>query len=207
MVTTDACLIVRAPHWTPARDIERFVEQKQNWITQKQEFFRKRPFQPKKQFINGEEFSFLGQVYPLCVAADLPKAVVLADGALMIAQVAVANAADHVRHWYEKQALEYISQRVEYYSRLTNLSYKSVKVSNARTRWGSCSHAGGLNFNWRLIMASVRVIDYVVAHELMHLRQMNHSRRFWAEVAAVVPDYKQEERWLKQNGHLLHWKD
>ncbi len=200
-ITTDARLIVRAPHWTPVHEIERLISQKQSWITQKQALFRSRPRPVSKQFIEGEEFLFLGQTYKLCIVDDLSKAVVLGKD-LMVAK-AVQNVSDHIYLWYQRQALEHISQRVEYYAQLLGLKYRSIKVNCAKTRWGSCGHSGALNFTWRLIMAPPRVVDYVVVHELTHLKHMNHSSRFWNEVRRIVPDYKQDEMWLKNNSHAL----
>ena len=106
---------------------------------------------------------------------------------------------------YKTQALDYITQRVEYYAQISGLKYRSIRINNATTRWGSCGYKNSLNFSWRLIMAPPRVVDYVIIHELMHLKQKNHSHKFWAEVALMMPDYAQEERWLKQNGYLLTW--
>jgi predicted metal-dependent hydrolase len=101
------------------------------------------------------------------------------------------------------QALEYITLRVEYYAQMAGVKYKSIRINNAKTRWGSCGYKDTLNFTWRLMMAPARVVDYVIVHELMHLKQKNHSHQYWAEVEKMMPDYKQDERWLKQNGHLL----
>ena len=138
------------------------------------------------------------------VAEDLPKAVMF-DGDLKIAQVALANAKEHLENWYKTQAFDYIAQRVKDYAQITGLRFRIVKINTAQTRWGSCGRKDALNFTWRLIMAPPRVVDYVIVHELMHLKQKNHSHKFWAEVAKIIPDYKQDERWLKQNGHLLSW--
>jgi predicted metal-dependent hydrolase len=151
------------------------------------------------------KFLFLGRSYPLKVVEDLPKAVIMEDS-LMISGMVLRNARDHLECWYRNQALEYISRRVEHYARQSDLKYKSIRVSNATTRWGSCGYNDTLNFTWRLIMAPERVVDYVVVHELMHLKQKNHSHLFWDEVARVVPDYSQDERWLRQNGYLLKWE-
>lgn len=104
---------------------------------------------------------------------------------------------------FKKKALAYLSQRVRHFASIASLSYKSVKVNEAKTRWGSCNSNGSINFTWRLILAPARVIDYVVIHELMHLKQSNHSFRFWNEVANLVPDYHIDEAWLKTNGHKL----
>jgi len=204
-ITKDARLIVRAPHFASENYIAQLVQRKEAWIKSKLDFFRERQDKVSvKNFVPGEEFLFLGQSYSLSLADDLPKAIVL-DKALMISTVVLANAKDHLECWYKNQALEYITQRVEYYASLEGLKYRSIRVNNASTRWGSCGYKDTLNFTWRLIMAPHRVVDYVVIHELMHLKQKNHSRKFWVEVAQMIPDYKQDERWLKQNNHLLAW--
>ena len=102
-----------------------------------------------------------------------------------------------------KKAQEVFSQRVAYYSSKANSPYKRIRISQARSRWGSCGAKGNLNFSWRLIMAPLEVIDYVVAHEVAHLKIKNHSKHFWLWVEQLFPDYRQQRKWLKTNGHLL----
>lgn len=138
------------------------------------------------------------------MSESLTKAVVLGDS-LLISQVVLNNAQDHIENWYKNEALAYITQKVEYYTQIIGLKYHSIRINNATTRWGSCGYKDTLNFTWRLIMAPARVVDYVVVHELMHIKQKNHSRKFWAEVGAIIPDYKQDEVWLKENSHFLTW--
>lgn len=203
MVTRDAKLVVRAPHWMSVQAINDLVSQKQRWIDTKKEFFRNKPAAKPKHFVDGEKFLFLGREYPLRIVEDLPQAVVLGDNALMLHQAVVPHAADHILIWYQNQAGEHIAQRVRHYAAQTGLDYKNVRVNDARTRWGSCGPQNGLNFTWRLIMAPARVVDYVVIHELMHIKQKNHSRKFWDEVRMLVPDHKQDELWLKHHGHQL----
>lgn len=111
---------------------------------------------------------------------------------------------DDEKSAYRAKALVYFNDRVKHYADMAGLTYKSVKVNNANTRWGSCGAQDSLNFTWRLILAPYRVIDYVVVHELMHIKQKNHSRKFWQEVENLIPDYKKDERWLKENGYLLN---
>jgi predicted metal-dependent hydrolase len=206
-ITNDARLIVRAPLFTSENHIHKLLQRKVSWITAKQEYFRQRQSQLSvRKFEPGEEFLFLGQNYPLVVSPDLPKAVVL-DNSLMISQVVLGNARDHIECWYKAQARDYITQKVEYYAQITGLKYRSIRINEATTRWGSCGYKDTLNFTWRLIMAPARVVDYVIIHELMHLKQKNHSRTFWAEVANMMPDYKKEEHWLKTNSHLLNWTE
>ncbi len=205
MVTQEAQLIVRVPYYVSQDFIQRVVREKQAWIIAKQRYFQEHQSSAlRRDFVVGEEFLFLGDKYVLTPEPDLPKAVVF-DGVLKISSMVLANTKEHLQHWYKAQAFNYIRQRVDYYAQSHGLVYKSIKVNEARTRWGSCGHTNMLNFTWRLIMAPVRVIDYVVVHELMHLKQKNHSRKFWNEVAKIIPDYRWDKRWLKDNGHLLAW--
>lgn len=204
-ITHDARLIVRAPYSVSENSIRRLIHQKILWIQSKQEFYKQRQAKTVvRKFLPGEEFLFLGQVHTLTVVEDLSKAVVM-DGGLKISSIVLGNARDHLECWYKAAALEHMTRRVEFYAGAHGLKYASIKVGDAVTRWGSCGYKDTLNFTWRLIMAPPRVVDYVVVHELMHLKQKNHSCRFWAEVVRVIPDYKEDERWLRKNGHLLVW--
>ena len=104
---------------------------------------------------------------------------------------------------YRQAAEEYFPQRVEYLLPYTGGRYTRITIRAQRTRWGSCTSEGALSFNWRLILAPPRVLDYVVVHELCHLTHMNHSKDFWNAVARVMPDYREQEKWLKENGRRL----
>ena len=100
----------------------------------------------------------------------------------------------------EDKALAYIPQRVEHFSRLMGVNYGRITIRNQKTRWGSCSSKGNLNFNCLLMLTPPEVIDYVVVHELCHRKEMNHSRAFWSEVEKVIPNYKESVQWLKNEG-------
>lgn len=102
-----------------------------------------------------------------------------------------------------RKALKYIPQRVEYFSKIVGVNYGRITIRNQRTRWGSCSSKGNLNFNCLLMLAPPEVIDYVVVHELCHRKEMNHSKAFWGEVEKVFPEYKKSVNWLKNEGRLL----
>lgn len=104
---------------------------------------------------------------------------------------------------YKRQALQIISSRVRVYAAQMQLIPAAIKVNRARRRWGSCSHRGSLNFSYRLMFAPLAVLDYVVVHELAHMRHLNHSQAFWNCVAAVMPEFRQHHRWLREHGHRL----
>lgn len=103
----------------------------------------------------------------------------------------------------KEQASEYIPKRVECYAKVIGVDYGKITIRNQKTRWGSCSSKGNLNFNCLLMLAPPEVIDYVVIHELCHRKEMNHSKAFWREVEKVMPDYKKAKLWLKNEGSLL----
>lgn len=105
---------------------------------------------------------------------------------------------------HKKKALADLSERCLHFSERLNVRYKDVRLSNAQGRWGSCSASGRLRFNWRLAMVPAEIMDYVVVHELAHLKELNHSPRFWAAVEQVFPEYRAGKKWLKENAALLH---
>ena len=102
-----------------------------------------------------------------------------------------------------EQALKLIPQRVEYFARQVGVTYGRITIRNQKTRWGSCSSKGNLNFNCLLMLAPTEILDYVVVHELCHRKEMNHSKAFWTEVEKVLPDYRQSIQWLKENGNQI----
>ena len=101
------------------------------------------------------------------------------------------------------KALEIIPERVEHFAPLIGVTYGRISIRNQKTRWGSCSSKGNLNFNVGLMLVPPEVMDYVVVHELCHRLEMNHSKRFWEEVGKVIPDYKVQDKWLKEHGNEI----
>ena len=102
---------------------------------------------------------------------------------------------------YRKEAGRKIRERVSYFARLMGVTYNRITIKQTKTRWGSCSAQGNLNFHWKLILMPPEVLDYVVVHELAHRKEMNHSPRFWAEVEKILPDYKARRKWLREKGN------
>ena len=110
---------------------------------------------------------------------------------------------DKDRARYISIARDIFTRKTAYYARIMGVSYGRIAIREQKTRWGSCSSKGNLNFNWRLILAPEEVLDYVVVHELAHRREMNHSKAFYAIVESVLPDYRQARRWLREHGYSL----
>ena len=117
---------------------------------------------------------------------------------------------EHFPEWGEEdyrrsrsRAAQVFAERTAYFARQMGVDYGRITIRDQKTRWGSCSGKGNLNFNWRLVLAPQKVLDYVVIHELAHRKEMNHSPRFWRLVEEAMPDYRQQKKWLKANGELL----
>jgi predicted metal-dependent hydrolase len=203
IVQRDGSLVVRAPLKVSDKAIARLVEKKVDWIRAKQAQVRETylPYMPK-EFVKGENFWYQGNIYKLeIVEIESPK--LSLNGSFRLSSTALPQARRVFEGWYRNQASIVLSERVRQYASSHGFTCKQIKITSARTRWGSCSSKGTLSFTWRLVMAPVPVIDYVVVHELVHLQVNNHSREFWNRVRLIMPDYQQRIEWLKINGHLL----
>ncbi|MFA7686081.1 MAG: SprT family zinc-dependent metalloprotease [Candidatus Gracilibacteria bacterium] len=201
-ITQEATLVVKAPLLTPMRYIEQFIVEKKNWINKKITEIKSRPKAKIKEYENGEDFLYLGKSYQLRIAPT--KIPVQLKDELIISTTVWPHHKDALKKWYKSEALKIIGDRCKIYSEIMNCSPKSIKISHAMKRWGSCTASGKLNFSWRLVMTPIEIIDYVIVHELSHLHHLNHSRRFWETVKNTIPDYKKREHWLKENNGLLN---
>ncbi len=197
VIAPDATLVVRAPMRISLEYIQDLVFRKRLWINKKKkQALKNGPPARAKEFVNGEEFLYLGESYKLKIAAI--KKIRLGDYLFFPAKY-LSKARAKMIEWYKQGAREEIARRAILLSRLTGWNFKSISITSAQTRWGSCGAQGSINFTWKLIMAPLGVIDYVVVHELAHTVEQNHSARFWSKVAAVLPDYKIRQKWLKDN--------
>lgn len=115
----------------------------------------------------------------------------------------VARIPEEERTRLRREAGEIFRKRADHFARKLQVSYKRITIREQKTRWGSCSSNQNLNFNWKLILAPREVLDYVVVHELCHLKEMNHSPAYWQEVEKILPDYQRQKDWLKKNGWKL----
>jgi hypothetical protein len=185
------------------RDIEQFIAEKEAWIHRSREKLKSIVEIPQKQFVDGENFLFLGNQYQLHIVKPQRPALKFENG-FTLGSSAQKRGRQVFTHWYKEQALKIFTEQVNHYSGMHGFFPKQVKVTSAKTRWGSCSANGTINFTWRLVMAPLEVVDYVVIHELAHLRIKNHSPRFWKLVESLCPDYKRCRKWLRDHGELLN---
>lgn len=198
-------LVIAAPYFTPIGEINRFVQEKQNWIHKTIQKHKEEAIRNKaKKYTTGEMFYYLGELFPLETFFEKNER----KGLVFWGNRFYLNTADAAEKgisyfalWYKKKAEKHFRQRVDFFSYEFNLKAKSVKVTSANKRWGSCSADNNLSFSFRLIMAPPAIIDYVIVHELMHIKEKNHSAAFWKLIEVVMPEYKIHRRWLKDNNH------
>lgn len=202
-IRNEAEVIISAPYFTGNEEISRFVEEKQSWINKTIQKHKEDSFKNKaKEYNTDEHFLYLGQSYPLEVFFEPFEnaGVVFWNNRFYLnAQENKDLKKYYFISWYKKKAREYIHQHVDFFSRMLNLQPENIRITSAESRWGSCSGDNNLAFTFRLIMAPAVVIDYVIVHELTHIKEKNHSPKFWKRVEEVMPEYRKHRRWLKDN--------
>jgi predicted metal-dependent hydrolase len=198
-------VVVCAPWSMSAAAIDRFIREKQDWIHKAIKKHRENALKTKaREYDTGEHFPYLGQSYPLEVFFEPCEnaGIVLWDNRFYLNTREDRNLRkNYFVSWYKKKALEHIRGRVDFFSRELEVRQENIKITAAQRRWGSCSQDNNLTFSYRLIMAPPDVIDYVVVHELAHIREKNHSPKFWKRVEEVMPEYRTHRRWLRENSH------
>lgn len=203
IVRPDGSLEVRAPQGLAESRIREFVESHADWVRKQKARASEFTLPLPKQFSEGEKFPYLGKEYPLKIVPRQRQALMFDGKEFRLAKTALPKAREAFIRWYKAQAAKVLSERIPAQAAAHGYKYGSIRVSSARTRWGSCSTRGTLSFTYRLIMAPSSVVDYVVLHELVHLKIKNHSKVFWAQVGNLMPDYKKHVNWLKKNGKFL----
>ena len=204
---TENGLVIHAPKRISQSHLESIIVLKADWIRKKLETLIENKL-PEMQWRHGETLLFMGNTISLAVEHDIRSKVVEYEPGVL--QLAMPNHHDQnliarkVIQWYKKQALVDFTRRLEIFSSKLAVSFSSFNLSNAGSRWGSCNSRKEIRLNWRLLQAPPHIINYVVCHELAHLKEMNHSAKFWATVASIYPDYKLAEKELKALSANLH---
>ena len=198
-------LVVRAPGWVPLREVDAAVQEKAAWILAKLQQMRERPPHPARQALawaHGADLPYLGGTVRLCVVErgqtpEAPEGVQVLPLSLPpdASAVQVREAAEA---WFKKKARALFEQRLQHFAPQLGVQHRRLSLSSASTRWGSARSDGHIRLNWRLIHLPLAQIDYVVVHELAHLRVMDHSPRFWDTVGEVMPDYRERRRQLRE---------
>ncbi len=203
----DDGLRITAPRWVTLADIEQAIHEKQNWIItklrEKRELSSKR-LQAKMCWEDGARLPYLGRHLTLRIAPAASVAVKHdAEQETLTISLPLGYSEqqlkDRVQSWLQLEAKRIFNQRMPIFAQRLGVTYHSMSLSSAGTRWGSCTAQGKIRLNWRLIHFSLEIIDYVVAHELSHLREMNHSADFWATVESIYPEYEHAKQKLRQH--------
>ncbi len=205
---------VRTPKWVSERNIRGLMEKKSSWILQRLELIREhRLLYPPREFVSGESFPYLGRQYRLKVTRSengVPHTCRLANGRLRVeigknteenkAKIEVRKA---LSEWYKTQAENKIRERLPLFAGKLGRRPASVIIKDQKARWGSCSLNGIVRFNWKIIMAPVSLLDYLIAHELCHLFHQDHSAKYWQRVQSLLPDYKEKRARLKEYDSIM----
>ncbi len=205
-------IIVKAPIWFTEGEIYQYLEKNKNWIQKKLRLVEsEREKIIKHTFTEGEEFLFLGKkfrlkfVEPDFCYIDVNNLITLKEDRLIVNEIAKRSIAKIIKDFYKRKALEILEERVKYYLNeyetifKENLTYNKIQIKENSKVLGSCSRKGNLNFSWRIIQAPLDVIDYLVVHEITHLKHRNHKIFFWSTVARLKPFYKSDIEWLRNN--------
>jgi len=202
-VKPDGRLIVRAPKAASDAQIKALVAAKADWIRKtRARLSQQYPNLQPKTFTPGEKFWFLGEQYPLALT-DRQRPLLHLDGSFLLSRAAHDRAREVFIEWYREETRAITQRLIADYTKQYGFRVRQVRITSARTRWGSCSSKHTLNFTYRLCMAPLHIIEYVVIHELVHLRNHNHSKAFWNAVAELDPEYQTHRAWLRRNGPRL----
>jgi len=186
--------------------IDKLIKSKSKWIkTKLSKVDQILPYR-KKDYVSGEDFLYLGKHYRLKILKGKKYNIELTDKYLKI--TIKSHTKDNkikrlLKKWYFNNADNYLSELTNEISKKTGLNYRSVKVRNYKSRWGSCSSNGKIYYNWKIIMAPIRIIKYVICHELAHLKVYNHSPKFWMLLRSMYPNLDDAKTWLIKNKNTL----
>lgn len=199
-------LILSAPLGCSQELVEQVAREKYRWIytklAQKEMLFRTPPV---KEFVDGESFCYLGRSYRLRLVyipstdTSTPS-LCLHKNRFLLRHDEVQRGEEHFVNWYIAQGQEWLQRRIDTFVHRIDAKPRGIKVQPLGYRWGSCGHSDILFFHWRTMLLPPPIIDYIVAHELVHLHERRHNRPFWERVERAMPDYAARKRWLAENG-------
>ena len=221
-INKDGSVIIRAPHLFPTDvEIQRFVEDKMDWILSQRERQQDREdMRLVRRFETDYSFPYLGEERLVEMQKGKKNQFSYENGSIIIKtpyyealienyeadanKSSIEKLQNNLKKWYKKQAADYITKRVDYYRTIIGVTVHSVSIKSRKSQWGSCDSNGDITFSWRLVMARPEAIDYVVIHELCHRKHMDHSNAFWDEVQKYMPDFKKQKQWLEENSVNLN---
>lgn len=199
-------LIVHSPATADEDELRRWVQRKLLWVHQK--LLRKEAVGQSAnclQMVSGESIAYLGQNYRLKIVEEQDRPLSF-DGQWFLLRKRNRHVASQCfQQWYQDKGTHWLTERVKFWEPRAGMAPSKVHVGDLGFRWGSCGKNGVLYFNWRLLQLQVRLIDYVIAHELVHLHQRNHTREFWRILDQVMPDWRERKEELSQKRSEMIW--
>lgn len=203
-IERDGSVSVLAPAPFEHDKIEQIIEKKRSWIYRNlAEWEDLNRTRVQREYVNGESFLYLGRNYQLRISDDQNEPLKLMNGKFSIRYDHINKGREVFKAFYKQKAEKKIPDRIKFYAPKMGVSPNDIRVMELQGRWASCSSNGGLNFNWKCSMASLKSLDYIVVHELAHLIVPDHSPAFWHIVEKVMPDYQERIGWLKRFGASL----
>ena len=199
----DGLIRVLVPNSLTDKRVNSLLEERASWINKKIRLQAEMPSYKAKEYVNGETFTYLGRNYRLKLVNSGLTETRLKNGYLEVPAQGEKAIHASLTDWYTSHALAKLQEKTRRYAKTLNVEPSSVTVKDYKSRWGSCSTSGDITYNWRIIMAPHRIVDYVVIHELCHLVEHNHSDKYWKQVESLVPDYRERRAWLKTNANTL----
>ena len=187
--------------------IEELIKGRTLWIKQKLALQATAIISKPKEYVDGEAFAYLGRNYRLKCVNGIEESVKLKSGYLNVTTKNGKRNSEHImaeiEQWYRTKALSRLIDKTNRYSAILKVEPTSINLKDYKAMWGSCSPKGVVSYNWRIILAPHKIVDYIVVHELCHLIEPNHSSKYWKQVKSVIPDYVNSKEWLKNNGSSL----
>lgn len=199
-------VVLSVPKFVTDSEIDNIIERKINWIRNKLAIEKTNSFNIKRKYENGEKFLYFGSEYSLKIKHSNSDNVYL-DNNIMIVEVKNNSKAVYIRNilnnWYIAESKKYLIKTTNYYEVLIGVSVNKLIFGKYKSKWGSCNSKKTISYDWRIIMAPLEVIHYLIIHELCHIKHLNHSNDFWKTVEKYMANYKLQKKWLKTNSSKL----
>lgn len=200
-VERDGTLVVRAPEGATRTRLEDFIREKRAWVYRKLADKKVlRHAVPVREYVSGESFPYLGRSYRLLLVNRQAVPLLLEGGRFRLSRSEALRGRTHFIRWYTGHGRPWLRRLVETLGPRVGVQSGRVEVRDLGYRWGSCARSQTLNFNWATILLPPSIVEYVVVHELVHLRERNHTAAFWRRVERAMPDYARRKTWLAENG-------
>lgn len=204
-VTEEGEVIIASPFGVSKKIICDIIRDKEEWISRKIALMKQASILEKREMKNGSKFWFLGKELELEIIKTnkVIQSSKIENERIIVFVSSDDVVKDKIMNLYKGEARKVLNERTDVYSKVIGVNPNKIFIKDQKTLWGSCSSRKNINYNYRIIMAPIEIVDYIVVHELCHLIHMNHSKSYWNTVQSILPDYEERRKWLKSNGYML----